>query len=285
MSGSSSCSFRVKAAIANELVDKPAVQASSSCSVAPESTAMQSQGARQLVDGPQLFGSLVLGWDVALDFQIVLPQESIILSKVSFVPGTGVGGVPLALMVEGDDFTSIDEVQINSITSPDVIILSQHQLIAQVPDLVARGVLTTVTVLSRKLTVTPHSFLRFRIPRTPGRVSGILRLMQLYLKILFTTPGTDIFSPTLGGGILENLGATFGADQGGDIVSNLAVAVNRTTRQIVALQSRDQRTPRDERLLSANLSSAGFNRAEAALIGTIAISSQAGRTALANLEL
>lgn len=36
MSGSSSCSFRVKAAIANELVDKPMAQASSSCSVVPE---------------------------------------------------------------------------------------------------------------------------------------------------------------------------------------------------------------------------------------------------------
>jgi hypothetical protein len=36
MSGSSSCSFRVKGAIANELVDKPTAQASSSCSVVPE---------------------------------------------------------------------------------------------------------------------------------------------------------------------------------------------------------------------------------------------------------
>lgn len=222
---------------------------------------------------------------MALDFQIVLPQESIVLTKVAPVPGTGVGGVPLALMIDGDDFTAVDEVQINSITSPDVIILNEHRLIAQVPSLLQLGTVATVTVLSRKLTVTPRSFLRFRIPRTPGRVNGILRLMQLYLKILFTTPGTDIFSPDLGGGVLQNLGATFGADQGGDVVSNLAVAVNQTTRQIVALQSRDQRTPRDERLLSARLASAGFNRAEAALIGTIELSSQAGRTALANLEL
>lgn len=222
---------------------------------------------------------------MALDFQICLPQESIILSKVSPVPGTGVGGVPLALMIEGDDFTAVDEVQINSITSPDVIILNQHRLIAQVPALIQLGTVATVTVLSKNLVVTPRSFLRFRIPRTPGRVHGILRMTQLYLKILFTTPGTDIFAPDLGGGVLQNLGATFGADQGGDVVSNLAVAVNQTTRQIVALQSRDQRIPRDERLLSARLASAGFNRAEAALIGTIELASQAGRTALANLEL
>jgi len=222
---------------------------------------------------------------VALDFQIILPQESIILTKVMPMPGTGVRGIPLALSIEGADFSSVDEVQINSVTSPDVIIVSHNRLIAQVPDLIARGTVSTVTVLSKQLTITPHSLLRFRIPRTAGRVQGILRLMQLYLKILFTTPGTDIFSPNIGGGVLLNLGSTFGADQGGDIVSNLAISVSQTTRQIVAMQSRDQRVPRDERLLSARLLSAGFNRAEAALIGTIELASQAGRTATAHLEL
>jgi hypothetical protein len=127
--------------------------------------------------------------------------------------------------------------------------------------------------------------MRFRISRTPGRVQGILRLVQLYLKVLFTTPGTDIFLPDIGGGVLQNLGATYGADKTGDVVSNLAIAVSQTTKQIVAIQSRDQRIPRDERLLSARLISASFDRAEGALIGTIGLSSQAGKTATANLEL
>lgn len=222
---------------------------------------------------------------MALDFQIVLPQESIVLTKVTVLPGTGVRGVPLALVVEGDDFSSVDEVQINSITSPDVVITAPNRLIAQVPELVAKGTVTTVTVLSKRLTVTPRSFLRFRVPRTPGRVSGILKLMQLYLKVLMTTPGTDIFSPELGGGVLQNLGATFSAEHNGDVVSNLAIAVQRTNRQIVAMQSRDSRIPREERLLRSKLVSASFNRAEAALIGTIEIASQAGKTATANLEL
>ena len=222
---------------------------------------------------------------MAIDFQIVLPQESIILTRIEYVPGTGINGVPLTLAIQGDDFTAVDEVQINLVTSPDVIVIDKHRLLAQVPDLLASSTLTSVTVLSKHLTVTPHSFLRFRIPRTSGRVQGILRLMQLYLKILFTTPGTDIFNPGLGGGVLENLGSTFGADKTGEVVGNLASAVNQTTRQIVALQSRDQRVPRDERLLNARLLSASMNIAEAALIGTIEISSQAGRTATANLEL
>lgn len=222
---------------------------------------------------------------MALDFQVVIPQESIQLNNISRAAGTGVRGVPLALIVEGADFSSVDEVQINGATSPDVIILNRQRLLAQVPDALANATITTVTVLSRRLTLTPKSFLRFKISPSAGRVRGILRLMQLFLKILFTTPGSDIFAPRIGGGVLQNLGSTFGSDQAGDIVSNLAIAVQRTSRQIVALQSRDQRIPREERLLSARLVSAGFNKAESALVGVIEITSQAGNSALANLEL
>lgn len=222
---------------------------------------------------------------MSLDFQVVLPQEAIQLNNISRVAGTGTRGVPMALMIQGADFSSVEEVQINSMVSPDVIIVSRQSLIAQVPDALASQTITTVSVLSRRLTLTPKSFLRFKISTSAGRVRGILRLMQLFLKILFTTPGTDIFAPRIGGGVLRNLGATFGADQTGDIVSNLAISVQQTARQIVALQSRDQSIPREERLLSAQLVSAGFNKTESALVGVIQLTNQAGNTALANLEL
>lgn len=222
---------------------------------------------------------------MAIDFQVVLPQESIQLSNIQRVPGTGTGGVPPALSVTGIDFTAVEDVQINGVTSPDIIIVAANRLIAQVPDSLVAATLTSVTVLSRRMVLTPRSLLRFRIAPSAGRTQGILRLVQLYMKILFTTPGTDIFSPNLGGGVLRNLGATFGADQTGEIVSNLAISVATTTRQIVALQSRDQRIPRDERLLSARLTSANFDKAQAALLGTIELQAQSGRSAFANLEM
>lgn len=222
---------------------------------------------------------------MAIDFQVCIPQESIQLNSITRIPGTGINGVPLSLKVIGTDFSSVDEVQINSIKAPDVVILNRTSLIAQVPDSLKNSTLTNVVVLSRRLTVTSRSFLRFRIAHKAGRTAGLLRLLQLYLKILFTTPGSDIFSPRIGGGVLKNLGATFGAGQVDDIVSNLAISVQRTNRQIVAVQSRDQRIPREERLLSARLVSAGFNKAESALIGTIEVTSQAGSSAVANLEL
>lgn len=221
---------------------------------------------------------------MAVDFQVVFPQEIIRLSSVRLSPvGTG---LPRSLTIQGEDFRSVDEVLINDIPSPDVIILSKNLLVAQLPDTLQRVPnVSTVSVLSRNLTITPRSFIRFRIPDQPGRVRGILRLIQLFLKTLFTTPGTDIFNRRSGGGALRNLGEVFGIEEGGDIISDFVISVDQTSRQIISTQGRQPRIPRDERLLSARMTNAGFNREIGALLVTIEIVSQAGRAALANLEL
>lgn len=218
---------------------------------------------------------------MSLDVQIVFPQEAVQLTRVQVIPGL----VPRTLDVLGADFRSVDEVLINQIPSPDVVILSKTRLLAQVPDQIRLDRVVTVSVLSRKLTVTEKSFLRFRIGKAPGKVSGILRLLQLFLKILFTTPGSDIFNQKTGGAGLRNIGQTFGADEGGGIVSDFVVAIANTSRQIIAIQGRDPSLPRDERLLAAKILTAGFNRSEGALVVSVEVTSQAGRAATANVEL
>jgi len=218
---------------------------------------------------------------VSVDFQVVFPQEIVNLSKIT--PRDGAG--PRVLDIIGEDFLSVDEVLINTLPSPDVVVISRTRLLAQVPDQLQQDRVVTVSVTSRNLTLTPRSFIRFRISETPSKVRGILRLVQKFLKILFTTPGTDIFSQRTGAAGLKNIGQTFAADQGGTIVSDFVIAVTNTTRQIVSVQAREPSIPRDERLLSAKVLSSGFNRQEGALVVTVELTSQAGRAALANLEL
>lgn len=218
---------------------------------------------------------------MSVDFQVVFPQELIHLSQISIVPGL----VPRTLDIVGEDFRSVDEVIINQVPSPDVIIVSKTRLLAQLPDSVQTDRPTTISVISRNLTITPRSLIRFRISRTPGKVRGILRLMQKFLKILFTTPGSDVFAPRIGGAGLRNIGQTFGRSEGGDIVSDFVIAVDQTTRQIISIQARNPRVPRDERLLAARIVSAGFNKVESALVVRLELTSQAGRAATANVEL
>jgi hypothetical protein len=114
-------------------------------------------------------------------------------------------------------------------------------------------------------------------------VTGLLKLVQFFLKVLFTTPGQDVFSQQIGGGALRNLGETFGAGEGGKILSDFVVAVDTTKRQIIALQSRNPSLPRDERLLSARVISSAFDQKSLSLIISIDIASQAGRSATANV--
>ena len=216
---------------------------------------------------------------MAVDFQIVFPQELVELASVRVLPGVA----PRTLDVTGRDFSSIDEVLVNGIPSPDIVVLSLTRMLAQIPDALANETVTSVTVTSVRLAMTSRSLLRFRVGRTPSKVSGILRLMQVFLKILFTTPGSDIFARKTGGGALSRVGATFGRDEGGSIVSDFIVAVGSTQRQIRALQARDPSIPRDERLLTAKVLSAGYNRNEAALIVSVELTSQAGRAATANV--
>lgn len=222
---------------------------------------------------------------MSVDFQVVFPQEAIRLNQIRLSPRSPLG-IPRSLDVHGEDFRSVDEVLINDIPSPDVIILGKTRLIAQLPaTLQLVPSVVSVSVLSRNLTVTNRSVIRFRISDTPGRVRGILRLIQLFLKVLFATPGSDIFNRKSGGGALANIGETFGIDEGGDVISDFIISVDTTARQIISTQGRQPRLPRDERLLSARVPQAGFNRELGAIIATVELTSQAGRAALANLEL
>lgn len=216
---------------------------------------------------------------MAVDFQVVFPQQVVPLSAVRILPGVN----PRSIDALGQDFRSVDEVLINDQPSPDVVIVSKTRLLAQVPDALRNETLTSVTVISNKLTITSKSLIKFRLGRTTSKVSGILRLTQVFLKILFTTTGTDIFSPRVGGSALRDIGLTFGKDQGGGIVSNFVIAVSNTQRQLQTIQARDPSIPRDERLLSAVVTKAGYNRAEAALIVSVELTSQAGRSATANV--
>lgn len=217
---------------------------------------------------------------MAVDLQVVYPQQAIVLNNVKILPGP-----PRVVDVIGTDFRSVDEVVINKMASPDVVVLSKTRLIAQVPDGLLGQRVLSVTVLSRRLTVSERSVLKFRVSNTPGKVSGVLRLLQKFLKILLTTPGSDIFNRQLGGGALRSIGSTFGVENGDEIVSGLVIAVDTTTRQIIALQSRNPSLPRDERLMAAKIIRANFNKEEGAIDVAVEITNQAGKAATANLEI
>src|SRR5258708_5639767 len=135
---------------------------------------------------------------MAVDFQVVFPQQIVPLNSIQEIQGM----TPRTVNIVGQDFRSVDEVIINDVVSPDVVVLSKRRLLAQVPAQVGLNAVTTVKVVSNQLNITSKSLLAFRISPTSSKVSGILRLVQVFLKVLFTSPGTDIFAPRIGASAL-----------------------------------------------------------------------------------
>jgi len=218
---------------------------------------------------------------VAVDFQVVFPQQSVRLSSVSTVAGSS----PPAINVIGIDFSAVDSVLINEIDSPSVMVFSKTRLVAQLPPGMALSQVTSIQVTSKQLVLSPQSLLVFQISRVPGKVGGILRMVQLFTKLLFTTNGSDIFSPKLGGNALKNLGRSFSTSQSGGIVSDFVVAVDNTQRQIINIQGKQPQLANDEKLLRAKVTKAYFSLQQSALIASVELTSQAGSAALANVVI
>lgn len=218
---------------------------------------------------------------MALDLQVIFPSDIIPLTGVQVIPGL----VPRTLDVIGQDFRDIDEVRVNDVRSPSVVVLGQQRLLVQVPPSIVNDTITSVAVISNRLTLTGRSLIRFKLGTRTTKVSGLLRLMQTFLKILFTSPNRDIFSPLIGGNGLSALGSNFSRAAGSSIVADFVISVKSTSRQIVAIQSRDPSIPREERLLSANVLTANFNANEGALIVNIELLNQTGERALSQLML
>jgi len=217
---------------------------------------------------------------VSIDLQVVFPQEEIELNSIRLVPGP-----PSMLDIIGADFRSVAEVKMNGVESPNFMVLSRTRLLAQVPEVLESDRLVDVSVVSRKLAVTEKSLLTFRLSSTPQMVTGLLKLIQIFLMELLNTKGSDKLDKGKGASALKPIGQTFGADQGGDIVSGFVVAVDTATRQIVRRQSMNPGIPRDERLMAAKVLGANFNRQLGALVVNVEVTSMAGRAAVANLEV
>lgn len=205
------------------------------------------------------------------DVQVMYPQEVLGVSSVHAVDGV----FPFTLVVTGKDFSLANEVRLNGQIAPKFAVADDHTLYVEVPETVTEEV-TSVTVLTERVLVRDKALLSFKLGMSPAKISGVYRLMQLFLRLLFTSPGSDIWSPQLGGGALLSIGKSSAGDGMSSLVQDFHIAVDQTARQITALQARSRRLPPDERLLRATITSITFNAQEGALLPTVELVNHLG---------
>lgn len=207
---------------------------------------------------------------MAYDLQIIYPQALLPIAQVRAVPGM----VPSTLSIEGGPFLDVEEVLINGIKSPSIVIPSSKQVLAEVPSSQEGGV-TNVEVLSSSFFLSDRAVYRFRLGNQVRLVTGLPKLIQTYLRILLQRPGSSMLAPDLGGGLLDMVSSPHAPKEQRALTAQVYQAVQRTSEALLTYQSRLAGVPRTELLAGAQLLRCGFPGGRLSV--ELALQNQAGQ--------
>jgi hypothetical protein len=214
-----------------------------------------------------------------IDFQVVRLSDVVPVTGIASVPGVS----PRSVMLSGRGFKSIESVYLNNSPSPEFVVMSESQILAQVPIDQRREAITSAYVLSSSLTFSERSLVEWSIGTRPQTVSGTLLLVQTFARILLRTPGSNAFHKTLGGGLQRAIGQLIGPNARDRVGAELSVAVARTRQQLIAIQTPNRRIPPEERLLTASVLGLSISPREGQIFMSVGVESHAGTSAAATL--
>lgn len=213
-----------------------------------------------------------------IKFRDIIPVREV----ARFLPGI----TPLTVDLRGADFSSVEDVLINDVSVPEFMIINSQTIYAQMPSNVKT--VRTLQVVSSGFTRTARaSRVDYKVGDKTRSISGVLKLTQLFIRWLLTTPGSDVFDPQIGGGLQEVAKHAGTTGRPASIMSAVVRAVSETSEQIRRSQvgALGAGLPLDERLLAATVLDLGGVRAIDEVQIRVRIESVAGEDGIAALSL
>ncbi len=214
------------------------------------------------------------------DIKILTIRDMLPINRVDYASRN-----PVSLRITGTDLDQTSKVFVNDIECPEFIVESSGQVIAQVPKSEVASVITSVSAVANKAAMNRRSLLHFELLSSFKLFAGLEKLVQIFCRILFQTPGSDRFKPLEGGGLFQIIGRSVSRSDTKTLQAAVIGAVGRTRDQILSRQSTKTRMPPDERLLSATVEAVGFDPSQTLLVCRVSLLAVSGRQALANLLL
>lgn len=188
------------------------------------------------------------------------------------------GFLPPSIVVLGYELDKASEVFYNEIQTTEFIIQSSSRLVVRIPEPAVGKDFTSIKVLSSVQASKKNAEISFKLNNPLQSVSGIDRLIQSWLLVFLTTPGSDVFDKQSGGGAQSLIGKT--TDRSGKGVSaDLALAIERTNSQIIKKQSVAKSVPLSEKLLSSSLDQIVFDSTTGTLSARVSIQNMVGEQA------
>ena len=189
-----------------------------------------------------------------------------------------------SIRILGRHMSSATVVLINGLESPLFIPISDSEVIAEIPTSIVNDLIRSVAVLSNRMGTAERAVLVFRLGGASSKVSGIQRLVQRYVLMLLTSPGSALLNPTLGGGLLKFVGKAMGGVSTNDrIAATVQQSVTKAAEDIRKIQATSSGLTAAEKLVSAQLAGVQFDARTTTLAIRVIVDSAAGRSALANL--
>lgn len=212
------------------------------------------------------------------DLRVIKARVTLIVRSVTPVRGFS----PPAMLVVGENLNRAESVEINGITAEEFSIMAVNRLVVRIPESQRGQPLVSVRVFSETTADAGDAIFDFGVSRPVRDIEGMDRLVQQWLLLFMSSPGSDIFDQTSGGGGRQIVGGPVDASHN-SAASDLAMAVARTNAELLRKQSGSMGLPAEERLLSSSLDSVAFDPNTTTLYGQVSIQNMAGQSA--NLSL
>lgn len=218
---------------------------------------------------------------MAFQLEVINLRDSIpVTSLPQFVPGM----TPLTLVIKGADFSSAEQVLINEGPVPEFMIIDHQTIWAQMPSSI--NSISSVEVVSASFTKNNLSAkVTFALGNKTNKVSGLLKLTQLFTKWVLQTPGSDIQNPTRGGGLQQIAGKIVTSKDMKVVYATITAAIKTTTNQIAAAQANVAGLPLNEKLLDAQMIGLTTYEAQMEARVRVQLTNMTGVDALTALQL
>lgn len=214
-----------------------------------------------------------------IDFKVVQAK--------TLLPVTAVAPIreflPLSVLVIGSRLNLTEEVIYNDVVVDEYYAQSDTRLIVRIPKSQIGRDFTSIKVLSSVSLARSDAEISLQVLRPLRTISGIDRLVQSWLMLFLSTPGSDAFSQSSGGGGRAIIGTSSDKNER-SATAALVAAVDRTRSELVRTQSANPRIPPSERLLSASLMSANFDPQTTTIYAVVSIQNSVGDTAEVSLR-
>lgn len=165
-----------------------------------------------------------------------------------------VQNLPYILRIEGDNFNKATDVVINGVETI-YSVLSSTVILATLPASLEGRPLQSIYVLTDKENFAISSIYSYELGDRPEMLTGAGKAVAQFIKVLMTTPGTDMFDKGLGGGLQKFPGSK---TQGTHVIlARAAMAVQKAADQIRA-RNANLKIPPEENLQSIEILAIDF---------------------------